>query len=733
MEKIIVAFNSGNYNECIAKLKAFILIQDTNADAFSLLGKCNYQLALQDQDTAANSYLLAFDHFSKAIQLAPDCMEARLYRAYLAVYNLVPNQLETGYQDTEVIIEIGNLESKIKGYDYQYLASYYAGKSDLALVSLQKVKPLLEEFYKNNQAERCKEMAMLELKTGDVFYNLKKDELHAYDFYVRGFEIYPYNSGFNKFLYSLALNNKKNETLSKLCNIYIDLSNVENDSDFLPQIVTDLKAIIDSGVHEVSIIKVYVRALHNDPYFDEIELFELIKKWSVKFPTDYYFPGIMGNIMYFKNNYKEALPYFKKALELGFDARIRAKLFICNYKVNKKFEVEAIPNIFVNPISSHSAGIDLDQFKNEFKQGSEKFNVICEVQKQFYENAHNEFCYFYYYNKGNPLSNHNHYFAMNCNNYGIVLGELGKYEESISVFETGYQLSPFWEQLNSLSNAQYVSGKYSDCIVTINKMFSECMNQISLGYYVYYRRILIDCYSNTNQELLAIKEIEVVENEMESIEDDMIRQHDRNKIRIDLDGILNKKALLFEKSHGMQESILALQKRLEENPDNESVYYLLFQQYHKEEQYVEAVGCADNYFQLAKKMDDEELLTYLYRRGASLRHLNRLVESISDLEKAVMLDDDNYWSKHELALAYFQNNDIEKFKPLAHWCINEHVFKNFDWENDVNEIAFYLIEIYKLENNKKEIMNLVKIILKKDPDNNGAKFLKKEYSGWFGF
>lgn len=733
MEEIIIAFNAGNYNESILKLKAFILKEDVNPDAFALLGKCYYQLALQDQDTAATHYLKAFDYFSKTIEVCPDFVEARLYRAYLAVYNLVPNQLETAYHDAEIIVEIGNLESKIKGYDYQYLASYNMGKSDLALASLPKVKPLIEEFYKNDQPERCKELALLEWKTADVFYNLKKDESHGYDFYERGFEYYPNNNNFNKFLFTLAIKNKKYETLAKVANVIIDLSNVENDSEFLPEMTVDLKAIIDSGVEEVSIFKAYVRLLHNDPYFDEIELFTLINDCTNQFPTDYYFPGIMGNIMYFKNNYKEALPYFKKALELGFDARIRAKLFICNYKVNKKFEVEAIPNVFVNPISSHSAGIDLDQFKNEFKQGSEKFNVICEVQKQFYENAHNEFCYFYSYNKGNPLSNHTHYFAMNCNNYGIVLGELGRYEESISIFETGYQLSPFWEQLNSLSNAQYVSGKYSDCIVTINKMFSECMNQISLGYYVYYRRILIDCYSNTNQELLAIKEIEAVENEIKSIEDDMIRQHDKNKIRIDLDSILNKKALLIEKSHGMQESILVLEKRLEENPDNESVYYLLFQQYHKEEQYVEAVGCADNYFQLAKKMDNEELLTYLYRRGASLRHLNRLEESISDLEKAVMLDDDNYWSKHELALAYFQNNEIEKFKPLAHWCINEHVCKNFDWENDVNEIAFYLIEIYKLENNKKEIMNLVKIVLKKDPDNKEAKLLKKEYSGWFGF
>ena len=733
MEEIINIFEQQNYQECILKINAFLLKNDKNIDAYLLLAKCHYQLAVSEQENSENFYLQSFEYFTKVITIDPENIEALLYRTYLCVYNLVANKQAIALQDADVIIKTGNIESKIKGYNYQYMASCALSNSDLAISSLQKSKPLIEDFYKNNASEKAKSLATLELQMGDVFCYLKNDEPHAFTFYENGFNMYPFNYDFNKFLLGLTIKYQKFDTLGKVGNVLCDLINVENDHAFFAVIASETEKILNNGIQDLDIIKIHIRALHNDHDFDDLDLFTMVKKWAVQFPKESFFPEILGSILFYKNSYNEALPHFEKSLSINYKAKVQAKQIICNYYVNKKIEMVTIPKQFVAPLSSYSAGVDLDNLKHNFETDSANFLKICEIQKEFYQNAHYEFCNFFYNNSGNPLSNNEHYFAMNCNNYGIVLGELNQYEVSIPIFETGFQLSPFWQQLNSLAHAQYMSNKYQDCINSIDIMFTRYINYLPLEFYVYNNRILVDCYNQTNQQILAFQIIEKIENEKEFLEIEMFKLKDYTKIWGDLNIILNEKALLIQKNDSTENSILELQKRLATEPDNELIYFMLFQQYHQEKQYDKAVACADNYYQLVKNIDHDSQQTYSYRRGASLRRLNRMQESIADLENAVKLDQNDYWSKHELALSYFYDNQTPKFMPFASWCVKEYVKQDFNWDNEISELTFNLISVYKKENNKKEIMNLVKFILNKDTNNEEAKKLKKEFGGWFGF
>ena len=72
-----------------------------------------------------------------------------------------------------------------------------------------------------------------------------------------------------------------------------------------------------------------------------------------------------------------------------------------------------------------------------------------------------------------------------------------------------------------------------------------------------------------------------------------------------------------------------------------------------------------------------------------------------------------------------------QFKIYGHWCINQYLQNDFNWDQKIAEVAFALIEVYRAEKNKKEIQKLADFILKKDSKNINATLIKKEFSRWF--
>jgi tetratricopeptide (TPR) repeat protein len=737
MEEIIRLYNDGRFKECITQLQRLMLQDDNNADMLCWLGKSYFQLARIEQKNASKHYTEAYNNFSKAIENKNDLLEAYLYRAYLVCYDCVVADKSVALQDAKNIIHFGNIESKIKGLDYQFIASYNMGNAALAIESLEKEKPLITEHYKDNQPERLKSLSLLNLQMGDIFSRLQQNEEKALQFYETGFNDYPYNTAFNEHLFSLAIKHKQYGLAGKAANSIINTIGVDNNTAFLKNIIENgSSAINNNGATDVDFIKSYLRALHNDLNLNQLEVLKLVNKWAPSFPNNLFFPKLAGNILYYEGRYAEAIPYYKKAMQLGFDPRMLVNFIISNYYATKKLLTLSIPtNDTISPLETYSAGCDLEEFKNNFHTRTKEWLQVVEMQKILYENAHHEFCKFYYYNKGLPAANHQHYFAMNCNNYGIVLGNLNKHEEAIPIFITGYQLSPFWEQLNSLSQAQFNAERYDDCISTLNKIFDQYNQTISTYHYVLYKRELITCYRHTGQFNIALDIIRELEEEQFQILEDSAHDDNVADIMKEIQIAFNEKSLIVSSTKDAKAGMRDLQKRLEEEPDNEMVYFMLFQQYHINKDYAQSVACADNYFQLIDKenVQPKDLIDYYYRRGSSLRKLRRLEEAIADLNKGLELQPGDYWCKHELGLAYYQNNQSSQFEPIGNWCIAEYQRNNFEWDDEIAEVAFALIEVYKISNSKKEIMRIVKFILEKDPKNEEAKKLKKEYGSWFAF
>ena len=733
MEKFEALYAAQNYEECILQLKDFVLHNNNNFEAYLLLAKSYYQLAMYDQNNTDEHYLNSFENFSKTINLNPENIEALLYRAYLSVYNLVPNKNEIALQDIDVVLKVGDLQNKITAYSYQYLASYNLSKSDLAISSLQNVKPFLSQVYQNIHSERLKSLANVEMQMGDVYLYLKNEESLALSFYEKSFDLYPYNQIFNEFLFHFAVKNNKISTIAKVGNLLIDTMIQESADYFLIDIITVSTKLINDGIDDFGIIKLYIRALHNDDGYDDLELFTTVKNYANRFPEKMFFQSILGNILYFKESYHEALPYYEKALNLEYDTRVQSKIIICRYHIYNEIITFTLPDQFIEPSENLTAGRDLMFLGDAIGEDDECYIKICEAETQFYYNAHVQFYDFFYGNIGSPLANRAYIFAMNCNNYACALHKTGQNEFAIPILEMAIEKHPFGELYRILAIVQYFNTNYLECIITINKYFDDYADEVATIDYVYLYHKLVYCYHFTNQPNMILQVVEKLEGEMPELEAALKEVEAERGTWGDLNDILNHKAFVLIDTQGMESSITSLEKRLESDADNENVYYALFQQFHIDKQYENAVACADNYRQTTSDTDDHSQQIYFYRRGSSLRHLNRLEEAILDLKKAIEIEDNDVRYLNELALCYLKTNETEKFIDVAIESINIYINNDFELDEHIIKIIFHIIDLYRLDKNKKEIKNLIKFILYKEPTNAEALKLKKEFSGLFGF
>lgn len=732
MEPIILLYEQEDYANCILAINQYHLQNDGLSTTYLLLGKCNYQLANQNEEPAF--YEKSFDHFSEAITLDHNLLEARLYRAYLGLYNL-QNKLITVLEDSDFIIQNGNNESKAKAFQYQFEAAYTLKNHTLAIESLQQTKPLIQQFYKDNQPQRLKELALLELRMGDVFLNLKNDEAHAVSFYENGFNYYCFNTSFNHFFINILIRQKKYDMAAKVANSIFSALAMDGGYEQVPVILEQFGSWLTEGLKHRGIAKMYLRAMRNNSEIDQSAVLLEAKKLHNAYPNEYYFPFTIGSILFELKNYKEALPYLEKAMLLEYNPRVLAFLIQVNYKLFKKTIPLPKPPENTDPVEAYSAGVDIHSFIAMFETDSDKWRAAIGCQVYFYANAYAEFVRFFYSNNGTSAANHVHYFAMNCNNYGIALNSVGRHEEAIPIHKTGYALSPFWEQINSLSESEYKAGKYLDCLQTLQKIYTDYNDSVSMYHHLDYQLKMLRCYlqtQQTEQALNVINNIELEEPEIYAA----AKLLDSAEAKFVLDSyniILNEKSVLIQQMEGAESSIEALLKRLQTDPDNASVYYMLHQQYHIAGLYQKSVDCAVNYFQIkgTEKIDGVVLQNIFYRKGASFRHLKRYAESIESLTKAIDIDAEHYWSRHELALVYFETGDTLRFKEYGQWCIDQYVQNNFNWHAPIAEIAYALAEVYKGERNKKEIKKLTAFILDKDPGNTVAKLLKKEFGGWF--
>ena len=732
MQQFLILFEQQKYTECIFALSQYNLQNNPVADTYLLLAKCNYQLGLVNQEVLF--YQQSFKDLSKALLLNNQLLEARLYRAYLAIYCL-NDGLQTAFEDSAFIIQNANDESKTKGLQYQFDAAYAVGNNELAIESLQQTKPLIKIFYKDNQPQRLQELSLLEMRMGDVFLNLKNDEEHALSFYEKGFNYYSFNTPFNHFFINILIKHKKYEAAARVAGSILDALAMDGGHEQIPVIIKQFGNWLSQGLVHRGIAKMYIRAMRNSSETDQLDILSKAKELQKIYPDEYYFPHSIGSILYDFGNYKEALPYLEKAISLEYSSLLLVYLIQAHYKVHKQLVKLPKPPINNDPIEAYSAGININFFTGMFEEESDKWRAAKGCEVYFYANAHEEFGRFFYSNTGTPMANNVHYFAMNCTNYGVALTSVGRFTEAIPIHKTGYALSPFWEQINSLANAEYKAEKYVDCLSTIQTIYNEYSNVISMYYHINYQVMLVRCNLHTKQPQQALTIINNLELQEAEIFEALngLNVAEARFIKESYNNILNEKAILLQQTEGIENALESLQKRLESDPDNAIVYYMLLQQYHIGEQYKNAVDCTENYFQLVniEKESPEVLQNIYYRNGASLRHLKRYEESIENLQKAVKLNAIHYWSRHELGLAFFESGNMIQFKIYGHWCINQYLQNDFNWDQKIAEVAFALIEVYRAEKNKKEIQKLADFILKKDSKNINATLIKKEFSRWF--
>ena len=508
-------FDEGNYFESIKLLNQILKVNLSDIMARSLRGKAYYQRAFQteNEEEGLKILLLSLSDFSYILSKFPYDKEALLYRTFL-LSDYFTNQDDVLENDANLLFNIDN-ECKFKAYNYLATVNIRNNKPDIAIEYLIAQAEHLKTYVLENNSFLHKEQAQIYTRIANVFCDEKKDHQASMFWDKKAFEIYPYNHDFNLAVAQYAFEHKNYDLAGKTLYQYGCLIEYGGGWDAFDEMIDYFQSALKSGIQNNYIDNAIMLSNRmNDT--DILEQISFCKTCITRFPdnTDGY--HFLATVLFEHKSYKEAIGYFDKIVaNMTCTAIGLSRWIYSKYKVEGKIpDYPNLKDIEPNPTDFYTAGINFVEWL-EYENSKFPLQEFLKLACDFYEQGYNLFYQYWYENKENPYANHQHYFAMLCNNYGIQLTEILNFEEAIKVHKIGYLLSPFWEQLNSLSRAEYHSKKFEECIATCTKLFNENADYMPTQFYVlafnrliaaHYFLLQYDQASDLAEQILAEKE-----------------------------------------------------------------------------------------------------------------------------------------------------------------------------------------------------------------------------------
>ena len=508
-------FDEGNYTETISILNEFLESNSTNIEAITLRGKAFYQLAFQTeiQKEIRKNLSFSLDDFDFILSKFPYDKEALLYRAYLLAEYFTDRDgiLEN---DAKLLFNIDN-ECKFKAYNYLATVNIRKNNPDAAIEYLIAQAEHIKTYVIDNNPFLHQELARIYTRIGVVFCENKKDQQSMMFWDEKAFEIYPYNHFFNLAAGQSAFENENYDLAGKTIYQFGCMLEYGGGYDGFDEALVEFRIAIENGIEN----KYIDNAIMLGNRVTEVDILDQISfcKASIsRFPENSEAYHFLATVLFEHKSYKEAIGYFDKIVTNKTCTAIGLSRWIYSkYKVEGKIpDYPNLRDIEPNPTDFYTAGINFVEWL-EYENNEFPLQEFLKIGCDFYEQGYNLFYEYWYENKENPNANHQHYFAMLCNNYGIQLTEILNFEEAIKVHKIGYLLSPFWEQLNSLSRAEYNSKKFEECIATCTKLFNENADYMPTQFYVlafnrliaaHYFLLQYDEASDLAEQILAEKE-----------------------------------------------------------------------------------------------------------------------------------------------------------------------------------------------------------------------------------
>ena len=741
-------YNQGELSKCLESLNPFLLVNPDSFEALLLKAKCEYQLASQSFNTDRNDtslYATAYHSFEYVLKFQPAHEEAMLYAAYINIFVTQDNLPEAQvYCDILALSE--NEDTRLKAIGYRRQVNFMLDHMELVLEDIELMITHYKALYPANRSILDKELSLLYLEKTNIYLWHKEDALKVFQTYREG-KAYPHHNYLtHNAVALLALDYQRLELAGEAAFMAFTYSDDQPHQELIDlyQKINELNDKSKLNKLLVHSLIIALRRFSEHLKADKIEILSLSLSYMKVYPdwdVPYHFAG---TFLFDEQKYNEALPYLKKSLEMGGMARGLRRYIDAACRVTGQLPgIESLPAD--SPEAYYAAGCDF-YYESIPKIWTEELaEELQELKVKFYEVSYEGFYDYFYANAGESLANEIHTFAMCCNNYGIALTEIGNFEKAAEVHAIGYALSPFWEQLNSWGTALKGLEKYEEAIEIFETASTYSSDYLSFSDYLRIKAEILDMTYKLGRNEQTYEILDAITEEYDSFLESNKNELTENQL-FELSEqyiiIQNVRHDLLSKG-SPEDAIKAWQNELVKNPDDNSAWFMLMQEYYIIKDYNQCIACADNYQSVKKDaIQDTSRCKIHYMRGLSYMNLGNYEMAITDLNaliaplQVVYSDNEYELSRAYLHLAdcYFELKKWDNCNKAAFEAIQCYIRNNWGWDEELLKVKLQYADALYSTGAKGEALENVKNILEAYPANADALQRKKEWkTGLFSF
>ncbi|SHE56215.1 tetratricopeptide repeat protein [Pedobacter caeni] len=601
LQELQSLYEQGNFSDCLESSNTFLLFNNEHIEASLLKAKCEYEIAVinaqhnDEEDTSL--FIAAYNSFENVLKLKPTEETAMLFAVYINAFILHINLPEAKvYCD---ILALSDDETvRLKALQYRRKVNFSLDNIDLVLEDLAYTISYYQDLFRNDRSRLDQELSPLYFEKAEIYLWHKKDAEKVFETFNQG-KTHSFTYALtNCSIANLALDHEQFEIAGEAALMAIKYGDEESQPELLNlyERITELnlRNKLDKGsVHALLL----ALRIYSDVLTDDGETLSLAKTY-IDFYPDWHVPHHFAGTFWFdKKNYEKAFTHLKRSLELGGMAPGIRRYIEAGYHLNGQ-----LPNIENWPEDSpeayYNTAVDFYYLTEPEISNAALAPELLKIRTRLYEISYNGF-YNYFYNNipiiAETAENQVHAFAKCANNYGIASTDMGEFERAVEVHSLGYSLSPFWEQLSSWGTALKKLGRFEEALDIFGTAASYYFENYM--YFSSYLELRGEVLQMT-QELGRVDEARELLDQITKDYDGYLSTNQGNLTEEELFE-LNEKYIVVQntrydllKQENHDDIIKTWQEELVKNPDDNTAWYMLMQEYYQLKDYPQCIACA---------------------------------------------------------------------------------------------------------------------------------------------
>ncbi|NLR62049.1 hypothetical protein HGH93_28405 [Chitinophaga polysaccharea] len=742
-------YNEQAYTEAITKLEIYLQDYPKEARGWHLLGLSQLEnaRATDNADLVSAMYEAAYDAFTQVLTIDTTHAQARLHRAYLGA-NIMTEKGDEAISDCDVLIAGGDEDITTKALLYRFQIWVLKEETEKALADMQRSLQIYESLYADDLPQLSVARFQCYTRIGDVYYHTENRPA-ALEYYKQAFDCTVYNNRLMSTVW-FALEMADYDFAANMLQILI--STGENSREEMLRLLKHIQQLLTEGVRHAMLAREYCKGtteFWHEFYGeddDEGTLEQILagKNFVSQYPDEAYFYHYTATAFFNIGSYQEAFPWYEKSMAIKPYPFSIVRWYYTTYKVTGHFPATWPDIDHPIPYDWYAAGViftEIIQLENDplLKQAATP------LKRFLYKKAFDLYHAYWYENKGNSYAGHPHHFAMCCNNYGIALYEAGIFVEAAHVHTIGYNMSPFWEQLESRADAYHNMGKLAEAIADRRNILENHTDVLPLMYYVSIHERMIDdlCTLERHAEALDLYE-KILSEYNEWIVRDMeeLEVYDRDTITYNIDRIKTGRAFIRSNSdNDLSERILALESHLTDKPDDSDAYFNLMYLYFDNGQYEHCIGAINNRISIGgiPQLPVISQMKIYYFRGKAALKLKRYKAAIADMQQTleIMASGDaadnspnyRFGVYAFMAEAYLGEQEYDQCLSYGIQCVNIYAGNNWAWDAEASAIRYTMALAFEAKEDLSSCKKLIDLIVANDPGYQPAVEKKKQLKG----